>query len=116
MSQELKNIFSIVAVAGAWVGGIGVLFSILGFCFGMINAKLFRIGITWLAIADAGILAMLVALIFLIQETTLWIFTIAGAVLLIALTVFVTLVVRLYTNKDEVAAGIIEGTRRRIEF
>jgi len=116
MSSEWRHYISIIAVIGAWLGGLGVIFSVLCFTFAIINPRLFRIALIWLVAADVGILIMLGALAFLIQETTLWVFDLAGIALLIAITVFVFLVVRLYVGKDQLASGFVEGTRRRIEF
>jgi hypothetical protein len=105
---------SSITVIGAWVGGLGIIFAALSFSFGMINPRLFRVGLTWLIAADAGLFTMLATLILLIESATLWIFTVAGVIILIALTVFVVMVLRLYASKG--AENAIEDTRRRIEF
>ena len=105
---------STITVIGAWVGGLGFILAALSFSFGMINSRLFRVGLGWMIAADAGIITMLATLLLLITSTTLWLFTLAGVIILIALTVFVVMVLRLYTTKAMPAS--LEDVRQRIEF
>jgi hypothetical protein len=112
----MDQLFNLLAVAGAWVGGLGVVFAVLSFCFGIINPRLMQIGQFWLVAADIGLIVMLGSLLYFINTPTLWAFTLAGLIILIGITVFVFMVVRLYSNKDQGITGFIENTRQRIEF
>ena len=44
-----------LAVTGAWIAGLAILFAILSFCFGIIRPSLFRYGIIYLLVTDAGV-------------------------------------------------------------
>ena len=112
----MNSYLSVLAVIGAWVGGVGILFSLLGFMFGIINVRLFKFGLTWLAISDAGILLMLGALFFLVDSNVLFAFTIVGIVLLLGITAFVFKALKGYTSEGKSVEEVIEGIRSRVEF
>ncbi|MEI6042857.1 MAG: hypothetical protein WCS37_00575 [Chloroflexota bacterium] len=107
-----------LAVAGAWIATVGVLFAILSFCFGVIRPTLFRAGVTYLFIADAGLILMLGTLLVISQDDGTWVFSILGLVIAIALTVGGVIAVRTLQERGDVpqVTALIENTRQRIEF
>lgn len=119
------TVLSIFAVAGAWVAGIAVLFSIYCFCFSTIKLRLLRYGLIWLLVTDIGVIVMLAALIGVFSDstpaypngdnTTLLIFSIIGLVLLVALTVAAFVIARLALARTRVN-DVFDQTRRRLEF
>jgi hypothetical protein len=112
----MTNALSIVAVAGAWVGGLGVIFAVASFCFGIIRAPLLRQGLYFLLAADIGLIAMLAALLGILNDTTQWVFSLIGLVLLVGITIAAFVTVRAAGKTIPTAATVIETTRRRIEF
>ncbi len=107
---------SVVAVIGAWFAALGVVFAVMAFSFGIINPRLFKIAQTWLIVADVGAILMLGAVVPLVNETVLLVFALIGIVLLLGITGFVFYIIRQYNKGDAGVVGIVEGTRRRIEF
>ena len=107
-----------IAVAGAWIAGLSILFAILSFCFGVIRPSLFRYGIIYLFITDAGIILMLAALLVILNDATLWVFSLIGLIVMVLLTVIAIVAIRTLRLRGEVAplSSLIEGTRQRIEF
>jgi lysylphosphatidylglycerol synthetase-like protein (DUF2156 family) len=119
------TVLSIVAVAGAWVAGIAVLFCIYCFCFSTVKIKLLRYGLAWLLVTDIGTIVMLAALVGLFSSptpaypngdnTTLLAFSIVGLVLLVALTVAAFVISRTALARVRVSDAFNQ-TRRRLEF
>jgi hypothetical protein len=111
-------IVSALAVTGAWVAGIAVLFAILSFCFGIIRPSLFRYGIVYLLITDVGIILMLASLLYLINDAVLWTASLVGLILMVLLTVVAIGTVRSIRARGDIPqlGSIIETTRQRIEF
>ncbi len=107
---------SIIAVAGAWFAGLGLVFAVTCFCFGIIRPSLLRQGFIFLLVTDAGLIAMLAALLGILNDTTLWVFSLAGLVLLVGLTAAAFIILRSAGKTIPTAATVIETTRRRIEF
>lgn len=107
-----------LAVTGAWIAGIAILFAILAFCFGILRPSLFRFGIIYLLITDVGIVLMLASLLVIINDVTLWTFTLIGLILMLLITVVAIVTVRTLRQKGEVPqiGSLIETTRQRIEF
>ncbi|HEX2915929.1 MAG TPA: hypothetical protein VH186_34525 [Chloroflexia bacterium] len=110
------EVLSILAVAGAWISGLGVIFAVASFCFGFIKPRLFRFGLTYLLITDAGLILMLAALLGILNDTTLWVFSLIGLVLLVGFTIAAFVIVRGYAKNIPSPATVLETTRRRIEF
>lgn len=114
MTQTL----SVIAVAGAWVAGIGVILAVLCFSYAVLNPRLLRIGIAWLVAADAGTIAMLAALLGLIpgNQVALWVSCILGIIVLAAITGGAFYIAREAARKDSKANAVIDTVRSRIEF
>jgi hypothetical protein len=107
-----------LAVAGAWIATVGVLFAILAFCFGVIRPTLFRYGVIYLFVADAGFILMLGTLVVIAQDDAFWVFSILGLLLAIGLTVVGVIGVRTMQERGSLpqVASAIESTRQKIEF
>jgi hypothetical protein len=118
MADEVRQWISVVAVAGAWVAGAGVLFSVLAFTFAVINPRLVRVGLIWLLAADAGLIAMMGACIILIpnDKTALWVSCIIGIVVLAGITAAAFYVAREVSRKESRTNQLINTVRGRIEF
>jgi uncharacterized membrane protein len=116
--DEVRQWISIVAVAGAWLAGAGVLFSVLSFAFAVINPRLVRFGVIWLLLTDAGLIAMMGACLILIpnDKTALWVSCIIGIIVLIAITGAAFYVYRETTRKESRTNQLIDVVRSRIEF
>lgn len=110
------QILSIVAVVGAWVGGLGLIFSNAAFCFGFVRPSLFKWGFTYLVVADIGFIAMLAALLGILNIDTLWFFSLAGLVILLGLTVTAFIAIRSADKGGPTPAKVLEAARRRVEF
>lgn len=110
------HVLSMVAVAGAWIAGLGIIASVASFCFGIIRPGLLRLGFAYLLVTDAGLIIMLAALLGILNDTTLWIFSLIGLLLLIGFTVTAFIVIRGAAKGVPAPATVLETTRRRIEF
>ncbi len=111
------DILAVIAVIGAWVGGLGIIFSATCFCYGILRPKLLRWGLNYLLVTDIGLIVMLVAVIFRINDnTTLQVFSAVGVVVLLGLTVAGFIAVRAVSNTFPGPTKVIETARRRIEF
>jgi hypothetical protein len=112
------SVWAAISVAGAWVATVGVLFAILAFCFGIIRPALFRYGIIYLFVADAGVFLMLIPLLVILTDDALWVFDILGLLLAIGLTVVGVIGVRTMRERGELpqVTSLIETTRKKIEF
>ncbi len=107
-----------VAVAGAWIAGLGVLFTILAFCFGILRPSLFRFGIIYLIITDAGTALMLAALLVILNDPVLWTFSLIGLVFLVLFTAIAIVTVRTLRLRGGIPQfnSLVEAARQRIEF
>ncbi len=112
------SVWAAIAVAGAWIAGLAILFAILAFCFGVIRPSLFRYGIIYLFITDAGIILMLAAVLVIVNDAVLWTFSLIGLIVMVLLTAIAVLAIRNLRVRGEIASlgSLIEGTRQRIEF
>lgn len=110
------QILSIIAVAGAWIAGLGSVFTVMAFCFGILRPGLLRAGFIYLLITDLGVIAMLAALLGILESSVLWWFSAVGLVALIGFTVAAFLIVRGAGRGAPASANVLETTRRRIEF
>lgn len=113
--KMVSDVASVVAVAGAWVAGLAVLFSIYCFCFSTIKIQLLRYGLIWLLVTDGGLILMLAALLFVLNDTTTIVFTVIGLVALVALTVAIIAVVRVALARNR-TVQVFDQTRQRLEF
>jgi hypothetical protein len=114
--KSMTNALSIIAVAGAWLGGLGIIAAVASFCFGVIRAPLLRQGLVYLLVADVGLIAMLASLLGILSDATLLVFSAIGLVLLICITVAAFVVIRAAGKTIPAATNVLETTRQRIEF
>ena len=112
----MTNIVSIIAVIGAWIGGLGIIFAVTCFCFGILRPSLLRWGLNYLLVTDVGLIVMLAALLYLLNDLTLQVFAGLGILVLIGFTVAAFVIVRVAARGLPAPTNVIETTRRRIEF
>ncbi len=112
------NILSMLAVAGAWLGGLGVIFAVTCFCFGILRPQLLRFGFIYLLVTDVGLILMFAALLGILgdREFTLWVFSLIGLIVLVGLTTAAFIIIRGASKTLPAVNTAIETTRRRVEF
>jgi hypothetical protein len=113
---NVTQLFSMIAVAGAWIGSLALLFSLMGFCFGILQPRLFRYGLIFLVISAAALAIMLLSLCIILENVVLIVFSAIGAVTLAGFVAAAFIIIRNYGNVRTNAATVIETTRKRIEF
>lgn len=114
--MNTTQILSVLAVTGAWLAGLGLIFAVTCFCFGILKPSLLRQGFIFLLVTDVGLILMLGALLGLLNDTVLLVFSVIGIVLLVGFTAAAFIIIRAAGKTIPQAATVIETTRRRIEF
>jgi len=116
--MDATSLWAAVAVAGAWIAGLAILFAILAFCFGTVRPALLRSGVIYLFVTDAGLALMFIALLVIQNDAVLWTFSLIALITLALLTAIAVITIRTLRIRGEIPQvnTLVDATRQRIEF